>query len=128
MPISYRIDRERAVVLTEAWGVLTDADILGHKARLLNDPGFDSRMPQLSDIRNIDRLDVTPIGVRAMVDHDAANADRRAGHRMGLVVPKDVVFGMARMYQQMGSRADSGVEVFRTMEEPDAWLASLSRV
>ena len=127
MPISYRIDRERALVITEAWGVLTDEDILDHKTRLLNDPGFEPKLMELSDIRSIERLDVTQAGIKAMVQHDAANLARRAGHRVLLVVPNDLVFGMARMYELMGSRDAGGVEVFRSMEEADAWLAKRAR-
>lgn len=127
MPMSYRIDRERGLVITEAWGVLTDADILAHKDNLLKDRDFDPNMPQLSDIQRIERLDVTSAGVKAMVEHDAANADRRDGHCMVLVVPRDEVFGMARMYQLMGSGGNGRVQVFRTMEEADAWLAARAK-
>jgi hypothetical protein len=123
MPMSYRIEPDRALVLTEAWGVLTDQDILTHKAKLLSDPAFNPAMAQISDVRRIERLDVTTAGVRAMVGHDAANADRRLGHRMALVVPSDSAFGMARMYQQLGGHEDGSVGVFRTMEEARAWLA-----
>lgn len=124
MPIAYRIDSERQRIFTQAWGVLTDADLLAHKGRLLRDAAFDPRMPQLSDIRGIERLEVTAAGVRAMVAHDAAHSARRAGHRMALVVPTDEAFGMARMYELMGQREDNGVGVFRTMSEAEAWLAA----
>lgn len=124
MPISYRIDSKRQLILTRAWGVLTDAELLAHKERLLHDAAFDPRMPQLSDVREIERLDVTAAGVRAMVAHDAANSERRNGHRMALVVPMDEAFGMARMYELMGQGQDGGVGVFRTLAEAEAWLAA----
>ena len=122
MPIDYRIDPERRLILTHAWGVLTDADLLAHKERLLGDPALDPSLPELSDIRGIDRLDVTQAGVAAMVRHDAVHAARRPGHRMALVVPTGVTYGMARMYQSMG-QGEEGVGVFRTLEEAEAWLA-----
>jgi hypothetical protein len=124
VPIAYRIDPEGRRILTHAWGVLTDADILAHKTRLLQDAEFDPGMPQLSDISAIERLEVTSAGVRAMVEHDAANAHRRAGHRMALVVPKSEAFGMARMYELVSGRVDNSVGVFRTREEAEAWLAA----
>lgn len=124
VPIAYRIDPERQLVLTRAWGVLTDRDILGHKENLVRDAAFDPQMRQLSDIRAIERLDVTVAGVRAMVAHDAANAQRRTGHRMAFVVATDEVYGMARMYDLMGDSQQNDVAVFRTLEEAEAWLAS----
>ena len=123
MPLTYRIDPARRLVLTHATGVLTDADLLAHKERLVRDPAFDPGMWQLSDIRNIERLDVTAVGVQAMVDHDNSNAARRRGHRLALVVPADEAFGMARMYQLMHHSEEENIGVFRTMGEAEAWLA-----
>jgi hypothetical protein len=124
MPIAYRIDPERRVILTHAWGVLTDAELLAHKERLLHDAAFDPHMPELSDVREIERLDVTAAGVRAMVAHDAAHSTRGSGHRMALVVPTDEAFGMARMYELMGPGENGSVGVFRTLAEGEAWLAA----
>jgi len=122
MPISYRIDPSRALVLTEAWGSLTDADILAHKDRLLKDPAFRPSMVQLSDVRRVEDLQVTRDGVAAMVQHDVTHAVHRGGHRLAIVISLDVVFGMARMYQIMSEQNDSTVGVFRTMEEAMVWL------
>lgn len=122
MPISYRIDPARRLVLTRAWGVLTDADILDHKEQLAKDPDFDATMPQLSDVRSVERLDVTTDGVKAMVAHDTDNADRVAGHRMALVVSSDEVFGMPRMYGLRRGAAGKDVGVFREVAEAEAWL------
>lgn len=121
MPISYRIDPLRQWVMTTAWGVLTDADVLAHKAALANDPQFTPAMSELSDISGIDRLEVTPAGVRAMVAHDERHP-RRSGHRLALVVPKPDVFGMARMYQMM-SGPDPNIGVFKDVTEAATWLA-----
>jgi hypothetical protein len=122
MPISYKIDLNRRMVLTRSWGVLTDADILAHKTQLAADPDFCPTMGQLSDVRDIERLEVTTDGVKAMVAHDQAHADRRVGHRLAFVVSSDEAFGMARMYsQRSGSEL---VSVFRTLVDAEDWLNS----
>lgn len=122
MPITYEIDEPRAVVLTTATGILTDADILAHKSRLLHDPKFHAGMKELSDLRWIDRLDVTPEGIQAMLRHDAEHGTELHAHRMALVASEDVVYGMARMYQSQVERVVAGVGVFRDMNEAMAWL------
>ncbi len=122
MPISYDIDLNRRLVLTRAWGVLTDAEILEHKSRLTRDPAFCPTMGQLSDVRDIERLAVTTEGVKAMVAHDQDHADRRVGHRLAFVVATDEAFGMARMYsQRSGSEL---VSVFRTLVDAEEWLTA----
>jgi hypothetical protein len=77
MPISYRIDEARALVLTTATGALTDADILGLKARLQVDPRWSPGMRELADVREIDRLDVTTEGVRRMASWAGAGRGPR---------------------------------------------------
>jgi hypothetical protein len=122
MPISYKIDLDRRLVYTRSWGVLTDADILAHKEQLALDPKFCPTMGQLSDVREIERLAVTTEGVKAMVAHDQAHADRRTGHRVAFVVSTDEAFGMARMYSQR-SNPDL-VSVFRSLTDAVEWLES----
>jgi len=119
MPISYRIDADARLVRTVADGVLTDAELLAHKAQLAADPAFQAGMHQLSDVRGVERLDVSADGVRSFVAHDAQHVERFAGHRMAIVASEAVVFGMARMYQTMSS-VDVGV--FRNIEDALAFL------
>jgi hypothetical protein len=121
MPIDYSIDDQRKIVLTRAWGTLTDEDLLLHKDRLSRDPAFTSELRQLSDIRAIERLEVTTKGVGAMVAHDSRHPAQRDAHRLALVVPNDEVFGMARMYQLMAG-GERPVRVFRSMADAEAWL------
>ena len=121
MPISYTIDTERKLILTKAWGALSDQDLLNHKAALSRDPAFQPGMRELSDVRSIERLDVTSRGVRAMVAHDDTQPGPGGPHRMALVVPNDEVFGMARMYQTMGG-ADKPIRIFRDIAIAEAWL------
>ena len=121
MPIDYRIDSTRQVVLTHAWGVLTDADILTLKERLIRDPDFTDGMDELSDVSDIERLEVSSYGVELMVAHDRRNGSLRR-HRLAIVVPGDRVFGMARMYQLMSGERDQNVGVFRSFPEAQEWL------
>ena len=121
MPISYDIDEERGFVRTVATGRLTDAELLEHKHALMADPRFRDGMKELSDIRGVDDLQVTPQGVMRAASFDSANNAAMGTHRLGLLVPSDYVFGMARMYQ-MRTDQNMGVEVFRDDEEAQRWL------
>ncbi len=124
MPITYEIDREQNLIVTTASGTLTDDDVLGLKARLVQDKHFKPGMRELSDIRNIDRLDVTPAGVRAMVKQDRDDAVIVSSHRLAIVLSDDVAFGMARMYQMLTESTMDDVGVFRDIEEAKSWLKS----
>ena len=122
MPITYRIDKEQDVILTTATGVLTDDELLDHKRALAADPGFSPDMRQLSDVRGVERLEVSPEGVRLMVALDRDHADRLGDWKLAIVTTADFVFGTARMYQSMTDEQTEHVQVFRDMAEARAWL------
>lgn len=123
MPITYSIDETAARVHTVATGTLTDQEILEHKRALVGDPRYRPGMQEISDVRDVTELAVTPVGIRQMVAMDGAEADQLAGHRLAIVTGADVVFGVARMYQQSADHTPQTIGVFRTMEEAEAWLA-----
>ncbi len=122
MPISYRIDEEKGLVLTTATGALTDSDILQLKASLLADPRWKPGMRELSDVRAIDRLEVTTDGVTQMMLQDTGAAAALASYRLAIVVSHQVVYGMARMYQMLTEHNVPNVRVFRDIEEAKRWL------
>ena len=120
MPISYRIDAERSLVVTTAQGVLTDGDILTMKRQLSADPGFKEGMRELSDVRSITDLQVTPAGVQKMAGLDSiATPD---DYKLAIVVGENVVFGMARMYQSLTERNLPHIQVFRDYDAAVSWL------
>ena len=124
MPLTYLIDEELGVVRTTATGRLTDAELLEHKKVLMDDPKFRPGMRELSDIRGVDALDVSPQGVMRAASFDSANSPTVGRHQLGILVPSDHVFGMARMYQMRTDGNTGGVHVFRDEAEAELWLTS----
>ena len=122
MPISYSIDHQRNLVRTAATGILTDEDVLRHKRALMADPQFKAGMRELSDVRAIEDLRVTPAGVRSMVAVDGVSADKLAAYRLAIVASGDTTFGMARMCQLMTAANVRHVGVFRSLAEAAGWL------
>ena len=122
MPITYRIDEARGLVITTATGTLTDKDILGLKSRLAADPLWAPSMRELSDVRAIDRLEVTSAGVQKMVWRDEHLPSIRE-YRLAIIAPQDHVFGMARMYEMLTNHSVPNVAVFRELDEALNWLS-----
>ena len=122
MPISYRIDLRQNVIWTTVTGILTDCEILEHKQKILKDPDFRPGMRELSDVRKVERLDITSEGVQRFVAQDADDTLLHRNHRIAIVAQEDVVFGMARMYAMMTENNLGDVMVFRDMKDAIAWL------
>lgn len=121
MPISYRIDVDLGAVFTHATGALTDDELIAHKRDLTRDPAFKPGMVELSDLRGLERLDITSAGVSRFVAQDESDANQLAGVRMAIVASEDLAYGMSRMY---GMRTGQNVDVqsFRDIDEARRWL------
>ncbi len=118
MPASYRIDKARGVVFSHYSGLLTDDDILDHQRRLKADPEFDPTFRQLLDMREIEELTATAEGIRQL----ARGNPFISGSRRGGVASKDVVFGMARMFEMMREQMGDEFRMFRSMDAALDWL------
>ena len=122
MPISYVIDKEQGVALATASGELTENDLLEHKRKLFSDPEFRSGFVELSDVRFIEKLNVSPEGIRKFVAQDSADAPGNKEYKLAIVVSQDLAFGMGRMYEMSTSKNFSNVRIFRDMQEARTWL------
>lgn len=122
MPFTYRIDSERGVVYATATGTVTDDDVTKLKADIAADPAFRPGMVELSDLRGIEDLQVSPEGISRFAMMDQQHADDQADFKLALVANEDLVYGMARMYQMSTGPNPQQVSVFRSVEEAEAWL------
>jgi hypothetical protein len=125
MPISYRIDSSRGLILTTASDTLTIDDLIAHKAALLADPQFRPGLKELSDVRGVRSLTLGPPEMRRLASLDSEHKARLGDYRLALVVPEDFLFGMARMYQQLTEENLPDIGVFRSVEKAVEWLGVL---
>jgi hypothetical protein len=115
------IDKERRVVMTTGSGVFTLADALRHQDNLLQDPDFDGSFSQIMDLTHVTRFDVEAGDLRKMAQRNIfAPESRRA-----IIVNTDLAYGYARMFELLReSYGETGVRVFRTLEEALEWVLS----
>lgn len=121
MPITFDIDPGRGLILTKATGVVTGAEILELKKRLVADPRFSAELRSFADLRGITDLQVSPADVNALLEFDRSHPGCSERIRLGLLAGSDVVYGMARMYE-MRSQRENGIAVFRREADLWAWL------
>lgn len=118
MPADYRIDIPNNLVFSFGTGLLTIDDLIGHQRRLRSDPAFKPTLNQLTDFCSVSELNVTADGIRQMSEASFfAPTSRRA-----IVVDRDVLYGLARMYEILRDRGPEQISVFRSYPEALAWL------
>lgn len=118
MPATFEIDHDARLVRSRAWGVLVDDDLAGTQSGVRADPRFEPDYSQLFDFSAVTEVRVTREGLRALASRSPFGpASRRA-----MVVPDDLAFGMARMYQLLSGRDPEFFRPFRSVEAAMRWL------
>lgn len=118
LPAKYSIDVERRLVISRAWGTMTDKDVREHNRALRSDPLFDPNYNQLVDMSGITE-DLVDIRTKRETSYDQFFAP---GVRRAWVTSEDYTFGMARMYAIAAENQGQTIGVFRAISEAEAWL------
>ena len=125
MPIEYRIDHARQVVLATGHGTLTDEDLFGyhHDVWSRSDVvGYD----ELVDLTAVERIALPSLErVGHLAEVSAASDPRAFRSKFAIVAPQEEVFGLSRMFEvhrSSNEQSTKQVAVFRTRAEAIAFL------
>ncbi len=123
MPVIYEIDKGSGLVRTSCVGEVTVREVLDH-FRILE---RDSHRPAALDVL----LDLTllsstprPEQLRA-VSEEIGRLDPSLQFRAcAMVAPRDVVFGLSRMFETFAASRFQATRVCRSRTEAEEWLVS----
>jgi hypothetical protein len=121
MPVTYSIDHGRALIRTRCAGVVTLTDVLAHFATLARDPRCPRRLDVLLDWSDLETMPQP--GQLRTIAQEIGTIEGSVGFRAcAVVAPRDVVYGLARMFQTFAAERFSSTLVCRTLDEAEAWL------
>jgi hypothetical protein len=119
MPACYKIEKDRRLVISTGYGVVTREDLLQHQNKLLDDPEFDPTYSQLADFGHVTRVEVIAADVLTFAERNVFAADARRA----FVVSNDVCYGFARMFEMLrDEKGERGIRVFRALEDGLDWV------
>ncbi len=125
MPLTYRIDPERRLIVTRCSGILKDQEVFGyqHEVWAREDvQGFD----EIVDMTDITQIMLPSIErVRDLAELGARMSIGKPSSRLAIVAPGDLSFGLGRMFDSCRQSVAPGLKqvgVFRTKAEALAWL------
>ena len=122
MPITYRIDARRSLVVTTISGHIHEAELRAHAAAAAADPAAQACMRTIVDISQWVEVavDSKVVAELAMTSGDVARAP---GRQVAVIAPTDTAYGLSRVFQGFRSGANaSEMRVFRNRAEAEAWL------
>ena len=107
------------------WGVLSKADIVSMMDRGLKDPDFDPSFGEICDFTEVTQVDVSADDIRELAQKNIFSPHSRRA----IVVPNDVIFGLARMFEILRDlQGETGIRVFRTLNEALDWVTPKKQV
>jgi hypothetical protein len=130
MPIDYRIDRRRMLVLVTPRGLLTHGEMVAYQGEVWTRPelsGFD----ELIDMSNVDRLDLrSPDQIFELAALSAGMDSGKPRSKMAIVASDRLHAALGALYR--ASRAESpsnrrDIEVFPDLEAALDWLRPQKR-
>jgi len=127
MPIEYKIDHERRIVLARGRGTLTVQDLFAYQHEVWSHSelaGY-SELMDMSAVEHIARPSSERIQTLASL---SAQMDApETVSKFAIVAPGDQAFGLGRMYEiyrELDELSTKQVAVFRTMAAALEWLTT----
>lgn len=125
MPIIYRIDHERRLVIARGVGIFRRSDPFEYQQQVWSRPdvaGYD----ELIDMSGVTEIDMSsPERMRQLAETSSRDDMPVGSARMAVVAPTDLSYGLARMYEAhraLQPHSTKDVGVFRTLAEALAFL------
>ena len=125
MPIEYRIDHERRLVMAKGTGTFTSEDVFGYQRDVWSRPdvaGYDE-LVDMSQVESIAQPSADR--VRELAKLSAGMDARSPASRFVIVAPAELAYGLGRMYEayrNLDDRSTKKVSVFRSLEGALAFL------
>lgn len=121
MPISYQIDRTAALVRTRCYGHVTLHEVLGHFRDLRQESALPKRLDVFLDLHEVTSRP-TAEEIRIASKEPGALQGTVTFGCCAIVVDRDALYGMARMWGILAEGSFVAVNVFRSTTEAEAWL------
>ncbi len=126
MPITYRIDRSRQLILTRCVGAVVLDEVRRHFVALGQDPECPERLDVLLDLSEMTTVPVSEQLRTVTNDIAHLRPDIQFG-TCAIVAATPALFGMARMFEVLAAPYFSAMAVFRTEAEGVIWLEAQRR-
>lgn len=123
MTVKSTIDPNSGVIVHAVTGTLDLDEVVGALERILNHPLFTPGSDVLWDFSYAITGGLDARELRSLVRRVGERMDGRGeGYKIALVAPRDVDYGLARMYEAYASELPVELSVFRSSGEAWDWL------
>ncbi len=110
------------IVYLEYVGAVRSHHIVQSREAFLADPNYAAGMSFLVDLSDASFERLTLDELRHAGDHGRSIDERLGKHRTAIVAPRDLEYGVSRMFEILGERPNMSLQVFRDRSDALTWL------
>ena len=123
MPIFHRVYTEHNLIVLVHMGRIPDEEFLEFYKKLYESDISIARMNHLVDLREADSSPRSSNVLHQFADFMQSSLEGlTTGPKVAVVAPKDLSFGLARMYEAFADTIPWNFTVFRAIDEALTWL------
>ena len=124
MPVETRETDNGLGLIIIGSGDVTEAEYLGFYTRALTQGALGSRTYRYSinDYTAVTSIDISTGAVEEIARYSKKAAEMDPDRVTAIVASKDIIFGLARMWELMSGDVQTGVMVFRNREDAEEWI------
>jgi hypothetical protein len=119
--IEYEIYEPPGIIVARMMGRVVINDLLRHVDQLAEDSRYRPGLDKLVDMRLVESMELHVDDENQFVNYKMEKGVRE--RRIALVAPRDISFGMSRVYQALSESIHEEVSVFRSLDEAINWLS-----
>jgi len=125
VPVKYRIDHQRRLILTWGVGTVLAQDLFEYQRTVWSRPDV-AGFREVVDMTLAETVESpTAAKMRELASLSAEMAESVATGRLAIVAPQQLMFGLGRMYEayrEMQPGTQKEMAVFRTLDEASIYL------
>lgn len=125
MPITIVMNHEAGYFVSHYKGTITDADLLNDWKSIFKSGDWIPDTNELADLSEADTSSLTNEGIQALADyfnHLAKKNNATYMKKTAIYAPKELNFGLSRMYSVFADGSSQNIKVFSEREKAKQWL------
>lgn len=122
MPIKTTFSNNGGVIVHTATGLLSPKGIKKAYEKSLEHAVSIKNPSVIWDLRDSDASEIYEKDIEEIANYILSLSKKRAGYKAGLVVSRDLEYGLARMYGAYVKDGPADIQVFRNFEQAMDWV------
>lgn len=125
MPVTFKVNTNSGYFVATWLGNITDTELLTAYKDFIASGEWFPGLNELTDLSQTNFDYITSTGLKDLGEYaEQIYLDNNVSVKTAAYCPKDLPFGMTRIYQSMSDDSPENVKIFRELHAAESWLTN----